>query len=192
MNANLALSFARGAGFLLAGASIAPGSTAVWSQPVAAEPAATDGQQPAFLREIEALRTAEVASLTPDEALDERHVGDRVRWAGAVYGIDGRCLTINFARSGDHGEPHWTAEPTYQAFVACGAGVYDPELVHRYANVTIIGRITGKRYIGMGGGGSDGAAIDIEKLFRWSDCLAGDDSPVCRQGFLTAEPVTGE
>ncbi len=111
MNANPALAFARGAGLLLAGASIAPGPAAAWSQPVAAESVATDGRS-GFVREIEALRTAEVASLTPDEALDERHVGERVRWAGAVYGIDGRCLTINFARSGDHGEPHWTAEPT--------------------------------------------------------------------------------
>lgn len=163
--------------------------------PVAASgsPAAgTDPDAAAMVRELEELKAAEVAALAPDAAMDERHVGARVRWAGGVYAIDGRCLTINFANGGDYGEPRWTPEPTYQSFVACGDGVYDPALVHPYTNVTIIGRVAGKRYIGMGGGGSDGAVIDIERLYRWSDCLAGDDSPVCRQGFLTAEPVSGE
>ncbi|MGH6633236.1 hypothetical protein [Sphingopyxis sp.] len=58
-----------------------------------------------------------------------------------------------------------------------------------HTNVTIIGEVTGKQYIGMGGGGSDGPTLSIQKLYRWPDCLAGDDSPVCKQGFLTAEPV---
>ena len=146
----------------------------------------------AIVRELEELKAAEVTGLTPDAAMDAQHIGARVRWAGGVYAIDGRCLTINFAHSGDYGEPRWTPEPTYQSFVACGDGVYDPDLVHLYTNVTVIGRVAGKRYIGMGGGGSDGALVDLERLYRWSDCLAGDDSPVCRQGFLTAAPILGE
>jgi hypothetical protein len=174
----------------LAGALIALGSPVLRGQPP--EPAAADPDRIRRLQEIETLRTAEVAPLTPDEALDERHVGKRVRWAGAVYGIDGRCLTIIFARSGDYGEPRWEREPTYQSFVACGPGAYDAELVQAHSNVTIIGRVTGKRYIGMGGGGSEGPAIGIEQLYRWSDCLVGDDSPVCRAGFLTAEPAVEE
>ena len=104
---------------------------------------------------------------------------------------EGVCLTIVHAVSGKYGEPHWTPEPTYQTFDACTKGVYDPELVHEYTNVTIIGRITGKTYIGMGGGGSIGPVIQIEKLYRWSDCLAGDTSPVCKSGFLIPE-VAGE
>ncbi len=176
-------------GLLLFAAMLAPGSAAV-GEPVAVDTAPTiDRGAAALLQDIAMLEAADVVTLAPDKALDARHIGKRVRWAGGVYGIDGRCLTINFAQSGDHAEPRWTAEPTYQAFVACGAGTYDPDLVQPYTNVTIIGRITGKQYIGMGGGGSDGAAISIEKLYRWSDCLAGDDSPVCKQGFLTAEPV---
>lgn len=171
---------------LLFAASITPGAIAQSAEPEA-EPLAADGDQAD--QELDALKGAEVAPLTPDEALDKRHVGKRVRWAGGVYGINGRCLTVNFARSGDYGEPRWTAEPTYQAFVACGPGVYDADLLHPHTNVTIIGQITGKQYIGMGGGGSDGATISIEKLYRWSDCLAGDDSPVCKRGFLTAAPV---
>lgn len=172
---------------LLFAASMAPGAIA---QPLETETGSPgdDADQAQRLQDLEELKGAEVTLLTPDEALDEGHVGKRVRWAGGVYGIDGRCVTVNFARSGDYGAPRWTPEPTYLAFVACGPGVYDADLVHPYTNVTIIGRITGKQYIGMGGGGSDGPTISIEKLYRWSDCLAGDDSPVCKQGFLAAEP----
>ena len=187
MNGNPIRSRAIGAAALFA--LLAPGSVAVWSQP--SEPTDTD-RQAEFVREIEALRATEAAPLTPDGALGEQHIGKRVRWAGGVYSINGRCLTILFARSGDYGEPRWTPEPTYQTFVACGSGVYDADLVHAHSNVTIIGEVTGKQYIGMGGGGSDGPAVRIEKLYRWSDCLAGDDSAVCKQGFLTAEPVAEE
>ena len=173
-----ARSVAASLALLLGAAVIAPGSAASASEPDPVD-------------EMEALKLAEVTPLTPDEALDERHVGKRVRWAGGVYSVSGRCLTINFARSGEYGEPSWTPEPTYQSFVACGDGTYDPDLVHDHSNVTIIGVVTGKQYIGMGGGGSDGPSIRIERLYRWSDCLAGDDSPVCKRGFLTADPVEG-
>lgn len=187
MNGNPVGILAAAAGALLFAASPALGSAAAWSK--SPENVAAVRKQAGPLQEIEVLRAAEVVALTPDDALEEGHIGKRVRWAGGVYGIDGGCLTINFARSGDYGEPRWTPEPTYQAFVACGSGTYDAELVHAYTNVTIIGRITGQRYIGMGGGGADGPTISIEKLYRWSDCLAGDDSPVCKQGFLVAKPV---
>lgn len=144
--------------------------------------------------ELEILMTTPGAALTPDEAIDAKPIGQRVRWAGGVYSISpgerGVCLTILYARSGEYGEPHWTPEPTYQTFVACAEGGYDPELVHAHTNVTIIGTVTGKRYIGMGGGGSEGPVVTIERLYRWSDCLSGDDSPVCRRGFL--EPVVSE
>lgn len=175
----------------LFGASLVLCSSAAWGQPPEAEPFATDGRAE-FVREIEVLTTAEVAPLMPDAALEERHIGKRVRWAGGIYGIDGPCLTILFARSGDYGEPSWSPQPTYQTFVACGSGVYDKELVEAHTNVTIIGEVTGKQYIGMGGGGSDGPTIRIEKLYRWSDCLAGDDSPLCKQGFLIAGPAADE
>lgn len=177
------------AGLLLFVAAMAPGSAAASGLPADGDAAATDRDRAIFVQDVEMLKTADVVALTPDEALDKRHIGKRVRWAGGVYSIDGRCLTMNFARSGDYGEPRWTPEPTYQAFVACGSGAYDAELVHPYTNVTIIGRVTGKQYIGMGGGGSEGPVISIERLYRWSDCLTGDASPVCKQGFLTAEPI---
>ena len=175
-------------GLLFLVLAMAPGVAAAGEQ----DTATVDQDRAMLLQELETLKAADVAALTPEAALDPRHIGTRVRWAGGVYGIDGRCLTILFARSGDYGEPRWTPDPTYQTFVACGSGVYDPKLVETQTNVTIIGEVTGKQYVGMGGGGSDGPTIGIERLYRWSDCLAGDDSPVCKQGFLTAEPVVDD
>lgn len=149
-----------------------------------------------IIPDLDILKAAKGAPLTPDDALDPKKVGQRVRWAGGVYSISpserGVCLTILYARSGEYGEPRWTPEPTYQDFVACTEGTYDPELVHDYTNVTIVGTITGKRYIGMGGGGSEGPVVAIERLYRWSDCLAGDDSAVCRTGFLEPVPIADE
>ena len=173
--------------------AIVAGAMLLGTPMAAAAPVASVAEAPdSVASEREELTAADVAALTPDEAMDKRHVGARIRWAGGVYAIEGGCLTINFAQSGEYGEPRWTPEPTYQSFVACGDGVYDPDLVHPHSNVTIIGRVVGKRYIGMGGGGSDGTLVEIERLYRWSDCLAGDDSGVCRQGFLTAAPGSEE
>lgn len=136
----------------------------------------------------DALIAMEVADLSPKEAMDEQHLDARIRWAGAIHYIGGTergdCLTILYARIGAHGGPHWTQTPTYQNFVACGVGRYDPDLVHEFSNITIIGRVTGKRRIGLGGGYADGPEVEIEHLFRWSDCLVGDESPVCYSGFL--------
>lgn len=142
------------------------------------------------------LRNAAVLAVSPGQGREERHIGKRVSWAGGVQSIarsnSGVCLTVLYAVSGEYGQPAWTAHPTYQTFKACTTGAYDPELVHDFTNVTIIGKIVGKTHIGMGGGGSVGPIVEIEKLYRWSDCLAGDASPVCRQGFLIPQATAGE
>ena len=138
--------------------------------------------------DFEVLRTVSVAALSPNQGVEERRRGKRIRWAGAVERIaatdQGVCLTILYARSGEDGEPLWTNTPTYQHFEACAAGAYDPRLVHELTNVTIIGRISGTTSIGSGGGDRTGPIVQIENLFRWSDCLSGDDSPECKYGFL--------
>jgi hypothetical protein len=100
---------------------------------------------------------------------------------------EGVCLTILYAQSGEDGFPLWTNRPTYQNFEACSASAYDPTLVREHTNVTIIGRTTGVTHIGSGGGGRTGAVVQIERLFRWSDCLAGDPSPECKIGFLNPQ-----
>lgn len=118
-------------------------------------------------------------------------MGQRIRWAGAVMRIaatgPGVCLTIMYAHSGEDAQPLWTNTPTYQNFEACAAGAYDPTLLGEHTNVTIVGRITGVTHKGSGGGGRIGPVVQIERLFRWSDCLAGDPSPECKIGFLNPQ-----
>lgn len=149
-----------------------------------------------YEQDMDILRAAAVAPLSPDQGMEARQIGKRIRWAGAILYMTpsdkGVCLTLLYALSGERGEPHWTGEPTYQTFEACTTGAYDPTLVHDGSNVTIVGKITGKTYIGLGGGGSPGPVVEIEKLFRWSDCLAGDSSAVCRTGFVTPQAVTND
>lgn len=149
-----------------------------------------------YTQDMETLRTVAVSPLSPDQGIEERQIGKHIRWAGAVQSMarseKGVCLTLLYALSGEHGEPRWTNEPTYQTFEACTTGAYDSTLVHDGSNVTIVGKITGKTYIGMGGGGSPGPVVEIAKLFRWSDCLAGDSSAVCKAGFLTPQAAAND
>lgn len=158
--------------------------------PVEAAAAPTGGEAPhhGSASEMAALNAVSVAPLTPDQAMDARQVGKRVRWAGGIQQIAaterGVCLTLLYAPRGEAGEPRWSREAQSGTFRACTDGTYDPALVAEFTNVTIIGRITGKTSIGMGGGSVGGPVVEIEKLFRWSDCLSGDTSPVCRIGFV--------
>lgn len=137
--------------------------------------------------DVAALQKIRVTPLTPDQAMRDGSNGKRVRWAGAVHHIEGKCLTIMYALSNDDGGPEWRPTPTYQTFVACGSGNYDPALIAPSTNVTIVGRIPGKRSIGLGGGHIMGPVMQIDRMFRWSDCLAGDPHPTCKTGFVTPQ-----
>ena len=158
-----------------------PGSTTPDAAPAPAEggPGTDD---------IEVLRTILVAQLSPDQVVEVRNLGQRIRWAGAVMRIaptdQGVCLTIMYAQSGEDGFPLWTNRPTYQSFEACAPGAYDPTLLREHTNVTIVGRTTGVTQKDLRGGGRTGPVVQIERLFRWSDCLAGDPSPECKIGFI--------
>ena len=141
--------------------------------------------------DIEVLRTVSVAQLSSNQVVGERNVGQRIRWAGAVMRMaatdQGVCLTILYAQSGEDGFPLWTNRPTHQNFEACSASAYDSALLGEHTNVTIVGRITGVTQKDSGSGSRTGPVVEIERLFRWSDCLAGDPSPECKIGFLDPE-----
>lgn len=159
------------------------------SQATDAAPAPAEGGS--ATDDIEVLRAVLVAQLSPDQVVGERNVGQRIRWAGAVMRVaatdQGVCLTILYAQSGEDGFPLWTNRPTYQNFEACSASAYDPTLLREHTNVTIVARTTGVTHKDLGGGGRTGPVVQIERLFRWSDCLAGDPSPECKIGFLTPQ-----
>jgi len=138
--------------------------------------------------DVEMLRVVQASPLTPEQSTDGRSLGARIRWAGAIQQIDRAddrvCLIVLYAHSDDDGAPRWTNDPTYQSFQACAVGAYDPALISAFTNITVVGRISGNTSLGSGGGSGRGPVVQIEKLFRWSDCLEGDDTPVCKAGFI--------
>ena len=163
---------------------IAPAPQKISTTPVQPVPAprASDAT------DLERLRKIPGAPLSPSQGIEDRNIGKRIRWAGAVQYVaasgKGVCLTVLYALTGEDGEPRWAKDPTYQTFEACTTGSYDRVLVDASTNVTIVGTISGKTYIGMGGGGATGPVVQIEKLYRWSDCIEGDANPACTHGFL--------
>ncbi len=167
-----------------------PGKTGLAPVPPVAADAATG------TADVEVLRNVSASSLSPKQGMEPQNAGQRIRWAGAVQHIaptdKGVCLTILYALDDGDGFPRWSNDPTYQVFNACTTGFYDPELVHASTNVTVVGRISGRTQIGMGGGEMPGPVVEIERLFRWSDCLEGDAAPVCYYGFLSPKPQTGK
>lgn len=141
--------------------------------------------------DLERLNALSVSSLSPEQAVEDQNFGARVRWAGAVQHLSatngGVCLTVLYARSDEGGAPRWTNEGTRQSFLACAGGTYDPSLISEFTNVTVVGRISGRTSIGAGGGSSSSPVIEIEQLFRWSDCLEGDASLECKYGFISPQ-----
>ena len=137
----------------------------------------------------EALAAVSVSTLEPERGLDDTNVGQRVRWAGPIQNGaasgKGVCLTILYVPSDEHGVPRWNAATTGERFTACSTAAYDPDLVGPTAFVTVVGRI--ERW--NGDEAPAGPVIQIEKLFRWSDCLQGDTDPACRSGFIEPGPI---
>ncbi|WP_420137984.1 Slp family lipoprotein [Sphingomonas sp.] len=177
---------------ILAGCAGGSGTPGPRSSAIAPSAPAPSAPAPASSApdDLTALRAAAAAPLTPDQALQGRARGQRIRWAGTVHHIapsdSGVCLTLSYLPSDADGAPRWAdgANAAPQAFRACTAGRYDPALVGNATSVTILGRIVGTGDIGMGGERSPGPIVAIERLFRWSDCLSGDTDPLCRRGFV--------
>ncbi|MNT19335.1 Outer membrane lipoprotein Slp family protein [compost metagenome] len=146
---------------------------------------------PTAATDLERLKALSVSSLSPAQGVEDQNLGARVRWAGAVQHLaatnGGVCLTVLYARSDEGSAPRWTNEGTHQSFVACTGGAYDPALISEFTNVTVVGRISGRTSNGAGGGSSSGPVVQIEQLFRWSDCLEGDASLECKYGFISPQ-----
>lgn len=183
---------------LLAGCAAAP---PVSQTPVgaASSPIVSPGLPAAgtTITDLEKLSTLSVSSLSLSQGVEGQNIGARVRWGGAIQHLaatnGGVCLTVLYARSGEAGGLRWTNEGPPQSFVACTRGTYDPALIGEFTNITVVGRISGRTSMGAGGGSGNGPVVQIEHLFRWSDCLEGDASPECKYGFISpqADPVDG-
>lgn len=126
----------------------------------------------------------QAVDLSPAQALSSQALGARVRWSGGINAIDAReggrqCFTMLHATFDARGVLQWPRDA--QQFVACGAGGYDRNLVAPYTLLSLEGRVTGQDVLL----GKPVPVIEIETLYRHSDCVQGSEqSPECYSGYL--------
>jgi|CXWL01.2.fsa_nt_gi hypothetical protein len=123
-------------------------------------------------------------TLSPAQALASGTQGARVRWSGGINAIDAQeggrqCFTLLHATFDALGVLQWPGDA--QQFIACGAGPYDRALVSQFSLVTFDGRVAGQQVLA----GKPVPVIEIDALFRHSDCVQGSEKiPECYAGYL--------
>lgn len=123
-------------------------------------------------------------TLSPAQAVASGTQGVRVRWSGGISAIDAReegrqCFTMLHATFDAKGNLQWPGDA--QDFIACGAGQYDSDLVAQFTLVSFDGRVTGQQILV----GKPVPVIEIEALYRHSDCTQGNENvPQCYSGYL--------
>lgn len=123
-------------------------------------------------------------TLSPAQALTPQAQGKRVHWSGGINAIEAQegarqCFTLLHATFDAQNVLQWPRDE--QQFIACGAGDYDRDLVALYTLVSFDGRVAGQRMFL----GKPVPVIEIEALYRHSDCVQGSEkSPECYSGLL--------
>ena len=121
-------------------------------------------------------------SLTPEQAIGPEAVGSRVCWGGGLNKItaleSGRdCLTMLYGDPGAEQGWLWPKQASY--FIACGPGHYDRKLFEQFTMATVSGKVVGRaEFIGL-----TIPVIEIDAVYRLSDCLQGDTAPQCVHGY---------
>ena len=121
-------------------------------------------------------------SLTPEQAIGPEAVGSRVCWGGGLNKItaleSGRdCMTMLYGDPGAEQGWLWPKQASY--FIACGSGHYDRKLFEQFTMATVSGKVVGRaEFIGL-----TIPVIEIDAVYRLSDCLQGDTAPQCVHGY---------
>ena len=121
-------------------------------------------------------------SLTPEQAIGPEAVGSRVCWGGGLNKIteleSGRdCMTMLYGDPGAEQGWRWPRQASY--FMACGPGRYDRKLFEQFMMATVSGKVVGRaEFIGL-----TIPVIEIDAIYRLSDCLQGDTAPQCVHGY---------
>lgn len=124
------------------------------------------------------------ADLSPAQALTPQAQGVRVRWSGGINTVDAdgagrQCFTLLHATFDARQVLQWPRNA--QRFVACGPAYADQNLVAPFTLVRIDGHVAGQAQLQ----GETVPRLEIDALYRYSDCLQGDETlPECRSGFL--------
>jgi hypothetical protein len=141
---------------------------------------------PADHKPDQAARTTkpQTTTLSPAQALTPQAQGKRIHWSGGINTIEPQegsrqCFTLLHATFDAQNVLQWPRDE--QQFIACGAGDYDRDLVALYTLVSFDGRVVGQRMFL----GKPVPVIEIEALYRHSDCVQGDEKiPACYSGLL--------
>ena len=122
-------------------------------------------------------------SMTPAQALQAGALNARVCWAGGLRTIESvseqrDCMVLLHAEFSEQGFLSWPREANF--FKACGAGTYDRQLLQPFTLVWVSAKVTGQaEFVG-----TQIPVIEIDALYRGSDCLQGDTAPQCVHSYL--------
>lgn len=121
-------------------------------------------------------------SLTPEQAIGPEAAGSRVCWGGGLNKMteleSGRdCMTMLYSDASSEQGMRWPQQASY--FMACGPGRYDRKLFEQFMMATVSGKVVGRaEFIGL-----TIPVIEIDAVYRLSDCLQGDTAPQCVHGY---------
>ena len=121
--------------------------------------------------------------LSPRQALQAGALNARVCWAGGLRSIEAvgeqrDCMVLLHAEFSEQGFLSWPREASF--FKACGAGPYDRQLLQPFTLVWVSAKVTGQAEFA----GTPIPVIEIDALYRGSDCQQGDTAPQCVHSYL--------
>lgn len=129
-----------------------------------------------------AAQAGPLTALTPPQAQADGAVDARVCWSGGLRTLTtfeaGRvCMVLLYAEAGPE---HWRWPQHASFFQACTSAGYDPALLAPFTQMTVSGKVTGRaEFMGLAI-----PTIEIDALYRFSDCLQGETAPSCVHGYL--------
>ena len=124
-----------------------------------------------------------LTDITPVQALKADALNARVCWGGGLRTLkavspERDCMVLLQFENSEKTGVRWPQENRF--FKACGRGPYDRQLLEQFTLVWVSGKVTGQAEFA----GTPIPVIEIDALYRGSDCLEGDTSPQCVHDYL--------
>ena len=121
--------------------------------------------------------------INPKQAMTAQALNARVCWGGGLRTLkaisqERDCMVLLQFESSEKAGVSWPQENRF--FKACGRGPYDRQLLGQFTLVWVSGKVTGQAEFA----GTPIPVIEIDALYRGSDCLEGDTSPQCVHDYL--------
>ena len=121
--------------------------------------------------------------INPAQAMQAEALGARVCWGGGLRTLkavseDRDCMIFLQATYNEKTGISWPSGTSF--FKACGPGPYPRELLEQFTLAWVSGKVTGRaEFVGL-----PIPVIEIDALYRGSDCIEGDTAPQCVHSYL--------